>query len=232
MQTDRLLTLKVWTDEPVVGRDVLTLFGPKITNYARQHIETISRYIDSQLHEIAERDRPLLKTWQKDPSVPRHPLALFNGVPLYFQIETTPEYGFSYSSRIAARCTALTRQAENALREDAGLPHVGEGWVAETNLYFELVAAFPDHEVSQHASPEWLGRQHLDVFIPTLSVALEYQGEQHDRPIDYFGGQAAFQRTQERDAKKRRLCKRHGVRLIEVRPGYRLSDIVSRVLSA
>ena len=57
----------------------------------------------------------------------------------------------------------------------------------------------------------------LDVYIEQVRVAIEYQGAQHDLPIAYFGGVEGFQKTQERDARKLRLCKKHGVALIYVR---------------
>ena len=126
----------------------------------------------------------------------------------------------------------LSRLAENILREEAGLPNVGEGWIAETQLYRELIGAFPQHHVEQHASPDWLGRQHLDILFPDIRVAVEYQGAQHSRPVDYFGGEAAFESQQKRDRRKKALCKRHGVFLLDVHPGYDLGAVVAQVVAA
>ena len=42
---------------------------------------------------------------------------------------------------------------------------VGEGWVSETKLFYLLQEKFPELEIVQHASPDWLGRQHLDIFF-------------------------------------------------------------------
>src|SRR5690606_30606514 len=110
-----------------------------------------------------------------------------------------------------------------------GIPFVGQGWVAETRLYYEIKGAFPEVEVEQHARPDWLRPQHLDIYIPALATALEYQGAQHDQPIAFFGGEAAFLKTQERDRRKQRRCKRNGVRLIYVREGYLLADVIEEV---
>lgn len=128
-------------------------------------------------------------------------------------------------------CREITRQAENMVREDAGMPRVGEGWVSETRLFHELRAAFPETEVQQHASPAWLGRQHLDIYIPKLGIAVEYQGPQHDAPIEFFGGVEAYEAVKKRDAKKKRLCSRNGVRIVYVRPGYFLPDVLTLVRS-
>jgi hypothetical protein len=63
--------------------------------------------------------------------------------------------------------------------------------------------------------PDWLGRQSLDLFIPSLQTAIEYQGIQHYRPVDFFGGEEALLQRQELDRQKRTLCEENNVRLIE-----------------
>lgn len=90
-------------------------------------------------------------------------------------------------------------------------------WARETQLFQMVQKLFPDFIVQREASPIWLGRQRLDVYVPDLRLALEHHGQQHFEPIDIFGGDAALKRTIERDAQKRRLCKENGVTLIEVR---------------
>ena len=63
--------------------------------------------------------------------------------------------------------------------------------------------------------PDWLGRQSLDLFIPSLQTAIEYQGIQHYRPVDFFGGEEALLQRQALDRQKRTLCEENNVRLIE-----------------
>ena len=106
------------------------------------------------------------------------------------------------------------------------IPRIGEGWISETELYYKLQRAFPDSDVLHHASPKWLGRQHLDIFIPAYSVGVEFQGTQHDEPVNYFGGQEAFNAIKRRDARKKRNCKKNGVHLIEVRSGYDFNELI------
>src|SRR5690606_5595458 len=86
----------------------------------------------------------------------------------------------------------LARDAENRAREQLGVPLIGEGWVSETNLFRGLAERFSMTDVIQHGRPSWLGRQHFDIFFPAWKVAVEYHGEQHFRPIDFFGGEDAF----------------------------------------
>ena len=81
-------------------------------------------------------------------------------------------------------------------------------------MYRLIKQLFPDDMVLREASPSWLGRQRLDVFLPDRGLAIEYQGAQHYAPVELFGGAEALQRTMERDTTKKRLCDENQVELI------------------
>lgn len=131
-----------------------------------------------------------------------------------------------------AQCRLLMREAENQVRREEGLPAIGEGWVSETELYQLVARSFPKVSVRQHARPEWLAPQHLDVFLPQHNVALEYQGSQHLEPVDYFGGESAFKRQQKRDARKKRLCAKNDCTLIYVYQDYVPETVLAQVEDA
>lgn len=76
----------------------------------------------------------------------------------------------------------------------------------------------------QHGRPDWLGRQHFDIWIPSRHIGFEYHGLQHFEAVQLFGGEAGLVATQQRDQKKRDLCARHGVRLVEVPYHQTLTD--------
>ncbi|TAY14014.1 hypothetical protein [Rhizobium leguminosarum] len=90
-------------------------------------------------------------------------------------------------------------------------------WLREAEMYSIAKKLFPDQVIMREASPSWLGRQRLDVFIPALNLALEHQGQQHYSPVTAFGGDEALKRGLERDAAKRRLCEENGVHLVDIR---------------
>lgn len=90
-------------------------------------------------------------------------------------------------------------------------------WIREAEMYQIIKQIFPDDLVLREASPSWLGRQRLDVFLPQRKLALEYQGEQHYQAVSAFGGTDALARTVERDALKKRLCEKNSIDLIYVR---------------
>lgn len=231
--TDRLLSLKLLLDLPISSRDILTLTNPRLTSYGKQSVALVQTYVDALILQQPTRDRAWLNPKEWINELPAKPYPVFAGWPYSYYLGKSVSvsyYEFSKHPDICNQVGAILRQAENALREDSGLPRVGEGWLAETQLYYEIKAAFPGMEVVQHATLPWLKRQHLDIYISDIITAVEYQGPQHNGPVDYFGGEEAFAAIQERDLRKQRLCKRHGIKLVYARPGYSLEDIIAEIL--
>lgn len=130
---------------------------------------------------------------------------------------------------IKEQCRKFLLEAEDQYRESIGMPKIGEFWISETRLYYSIKAKFEPLEVKQHASPKWLGRQHLDVYIPMYNIGLEYQGAQHYRPVEFFGGEEAFEKTKERDRIKKEKCEANNCHLIYVDEGYNLDELVQSI---
>jgi hypothetical protein len=105
------------------------------------------------------------------------------------------------------------RTARAEVQQQLGLSR----WIREAEMYQAIKQLFPSDLVLREASPPWLGRQRLDVFLPQRNLALEYQGEQHYQAVSVFGGADALARTIERDALKKRLCEENSVELVYVR---------------
>ena len=116
----------------------------------------------------------------------------------------------------AKKTRAFTKRVENVARQEFGFRKVGEGWVSETSLYRIVQAILPAQTIERHARPEWLGGLELDIYVPALKVAIEYQGQQHFHPIDAWGGQEALEKLKKRDARKAKICNQQGIRLITV----------------
>ena len=58
----------------------------------------------------------------------------------------------------------------------------------------------------------WLGKQHLDFYLPDYGVAIECQGEQHFYPVDFAGkgkewARQKYESIKKMDIKKHELCK-------------------------
>lgn len=130
---------------------------------------------------------------------------------------------------IKEEASRLLREAENSYRLNIGAKKIGESWISETELFYKIKNIYSDLEVIQHGRPTWLGRQHFDIWIPKLNTAIEYQGQQHDKPIEFFGGIDAFEKGVRRDLLKKEKCKENKVNLIEVREGYDLNKIINEI---
>ncbi len=142
------------------------------------------------------------------------------------------ENPYAFECLFRAFLRRLFRASENRAREGAGLPRVGEGLVSEVRLLHQLRAAFPLEVLDHQVRPGWLAPQSLDIAIRGRNIAIEYQGVQHSRPVELFGGPPAFEKQQERDAMKRWLCVEHGMTLIEVHPDYRLEGVIQAIREA
>ena len=86
-------------------------------------------------------------------------------------------------------------------------------WKNEFRLYLFFKTFFPD-AVYQYRD-DWLDYQSLDIYIPSKRVGIEYQGEQHYKASEFFGGEASFLAHRERDIQKRKKCRLNNVELIE-----------------
>ena len=56
----------------------------------------------------------------------------------------------------------------------------------------------------------------FDFYLPDYNVCIEYQGEQHYRPVEYFGGEKQFEIQQKHDQIKRNYCKHNNIKLLEI----------------
>lgn len=123
---------------------------------------------------------------------------------------------FSVQIGASYRCHYKTDCADVAfLLPDNGtsLLKVKTVWRGESALAELVKNIFPD--TCREHSPSWLGGQRIDIYIPSLQVAIEYHGEQHYEPVEFFGGRKGFLSNKERDQRKAKACKDKGITLIE-----------------
>ena len=127
--------------------------------------------------------------------------------------DSMQEFVEPYISQLIRTCNLDERTARAEVQQQLGLSR----WIREAEMYQVIKKIFPDDVVLREASPSWLGRQRLDVFLPQRNLAVEYQGEQHYQAVSAFGGAEALARTIERDVLKKRLCKENAIDLVYVR---------------
>ena len=68
----------------------------------------------------------------------------------------------------------------------------------------------------------------FDVYIPSLNIAIEYDGIQHFEIIDYFGGLDGFIEIKIRDTIKTIYCKENNIKLIRI--PYTEYDNIEKIL--
>jgi hypothetical protein len=73
-----------------------------------------------------------------------------------------------------------------------------------------------------------INQLYCDFFLPQYNLIIEYQGEQHYLPIDFFGGEEVFKANQYRDRLKRDYCKNNNIKELEI--SYKDFDRVEEIL--
>ncbi|ENK0558503.1 hypothetical protein AB2T19_003324 [Clostridium botulinum] len=110
-----------------------------------------------------------------------------------------------------------SKEIENMIRQKFGYPKIGEKWISETTLFKVVRTIFPDKEVIFHYRGKELEGLELDIWIPEIKLGIEYQGIQHYKPIDCWGGEDSLLKQKENDKRKKIICKTLGYDLIEVK---------------
>lgn len=126
------------------------------------------------------------------------------------------------------------RVFENELRVDSEEKTIGS-FYNEDILFKTLLNEFGgEFNVVSQGSPMWLRPQRLDIYFPELNIGVEYQGEQHYRPVD-FGGKGKkeskkqFRENQYRDELKRQKCKENNCILLEMKYDDDLKQFIKKV---
>lgn len=69
----------------------------------------------------------------------------------------------------------------------------------------------------------------IDFFLPDYNMFIEYNGEQHYVPKDYFGGQITFQKQVERDNLLRKYCKDNDINLVEISYKEKTKKVLDKI---
>ena len=78
------------------------------------------------------------------------------------------------------------------------------------NISYEGQKTFSDLKSDNNYSLRY------DFFLPDYNLLIEYQGQQHEMPIEYFGGEEKFMAQIKYDNRKREFAKEKGYDLLEI----------------
>lgn len=131
--------------------------------------------------------------------------------------------GRSQEEREQARMLnqALNRQnrrirclVEERVRRNLGFPQHGKTGGSEIFLRWIVAALFQGQDLHFRIRPDFLHGLELDIYIPKMRLAIEYQGQQHFEPFEHLGGEDHLRSVIGRDKRKAFLCEQEGVKLI------------------
>lgn len=76
----------------------------------------------------------------------------------------------------------------------------------------------------------WLGAQSIDFYIENENIAIECQGIQHFKPVDYFGGIDEYKKIKERDKRKLKLCNENNIKLYYINYFDNIKDKIDLII--
>ena len=93
--------------------------------------------------------------------------------------------------------------------------------IGENRLYEIVKEQYPKEKILRNERPDWLKNDanhnlELDIFLPEIDLAFEYNGKQHREHVPFFGTIAQFEKQKRNDEIKRETCKSKGIVLIEI----------------
>lgn len=81
-------------------------------------------------------------------------------------------------------------------------------WLNKNNILYEPQKRYVDCKDKKPLP--------FDFYLPEYNVCIEYQGQQHYEPIEYFGGKNKFEEQIKKDKIKREYCKKNDIFLFEI----------------
>lgn len=96
-----------------------------------------------------------------------------------------------------------------------GCPHCHKISRGENKIYKYL----SDNHVSfikEHSFEDCMYKRHLkfDFYIPSINLIIEYNGQQHYKPVEIFGGKNNYNNSSKRDKIKLDYCKKNNIELL------------------
>lgn len=96
-------------------------------------------------------------------------------------------------------------------------------YLEEKNIDYVYNNSFEDCKL-QH-------KLRFDFYLPEKDIFIEFDGEQHFKPIEKFGGVEHFEKTLERDNAKNEWCKNNNKQLIRIKFNENVVDKLNEIIN-
>lgn len=117
------------------------------------------------------------------------------------------------------KCGYIGESTPNHLLRGHGCPQcnisIGEN-IIKNLLNINNIEFIPQFAINIDTDINSSGKAFIDFYIPSLNIAIEYNGQQHYKPVERFGGKLKFEKQQKRDEFVRNYCKENNIKLIEI----------------
>ena len=90
----------------------------------------------------------------------------------------------------------------------------------ENNIKFEREKKFPDLKYTNILR--------CDFYLPDFNLVIEYNGEQHYKPIKLYGGEENLKIIQARDKIKKDYCLSHGINYFVIRFDENIQEVLKK----
>ena len=138
-------------------------------------------------------------------------------------------------TKIRCKCSLCGTEFESTphsiLSQRVGCPSCGyvkskgenriDAWLTDHGIKFTRGHTFSDCK-DVHVLP-------FDFYLSELNTIIEYDGKQHFKPSEYFGGEDGFKKTVEHDEMKNNYCKDNNIDIIRI--PYWHFDNIDEILS-
>lgn len=98
---------------------------------------------------------------------------------------------------------------------------------SQTKIFNKLLERFPNEniifEVTNKTIP-WLQQQRLDIYFKDYNIGIEYDEQQHFKPIETFGGNKRFEQQKQLDELKNKICENNNCVLFRIPYNYTEDD--------
>lgn len=117
---------------------------------------------------------------------------------------------------------------------DSLLHHHGCPFCKESLGERKIAKYLTSHNISYVAQKKFASCKNklelpFDFYIPSLNMCLEYDGEQHFKPLKFFGGKKKFEYRHHNDLIKNKFCKEAGIKLIRIKYNEKLDERLEQI---